>query len=218
MTDSVLTSSEITESLADTGFMYLRPALYATFATADFASATELVTRVATVADAMNHHPEVRLGFGSVAFELSSHDAGGVTSRDLELAHQIQKIADELRATTDPSPLARYTLAIDTVDPDGIRDFWRVGMGYGEATTIAGEVELRDPRGIAPTIWFQRMHSARLERNRLHLDVYVPTPDAPARVQAVLAAGGTLMTDEFAPGWWVLADADGNELCICTAD
>jgi 4a-hydroxytetrahydrobiopterin dehydratase len=217
MTDSTLTTSEITESLADTAFMYLRPTLYATFSTEDFASATEFVTRVAKTADAMNHHPEVRLGFGSVAFELSSHDAGGVTNRDLELASHIQAIADEVGASAVPTPIARYTLAIDTVDPAGIRDFWRVGMGYVEA--ISGDqVELRDPRGIAPTVWFQRMQLQRPDRNRIHVDVYVPTPDAPARVQAVLAAGGTLVTDEFAPDWWVLADADGNELCICTAD
>jgi 4a-hydroxytetrahydrobiopterin dehydratase len=217
MTDSTLTTSEITESLADTAFMYLRPTLYATFSTEDFASATEFVTRVAKTADAMNHHPEVRLGFGSVAFELSSHDAGGVTNRDLELARHIQAIADEVGASAVPTPIARYTLAIDTVDPAGIRDFWRVGMGYVEA--ISGDqVEMRDPRGIAPTVWFQRMQLQRPDRNRIHVDVYVPTPDAPARVQAVLAAGGTLVTDEFAPDWWVLADADGNELCICTAD
>ena len=32
----------------------------------------------------------------------------------------------------------------------------------------------------------------------------------------VVAAGGRLVTDEFAPSWWVLADADGNEACVCT--
>ncbi len=32
----------------------------------------------------------------------------------------------------------------------------------------------------------------------------------------VVQAGGRLVTDEFAPDWWVVADADGNELCVCT--
>jgi 4a-hydroxytetrahydrobiopterin dehydratase len=32
----------------------------------------------------------------------------------------------------------------------------------------------------------------------------------------VLAAGGLLVTDAHAPSWWVLADAEGNELCVCT--
>ena len=34
---------------------------------------------------------------------------------------------------------------------------------------------------------------------------------------AAIAAGGTLISDEFAPAWWVLADADGNEVCLCTS-
>jgi 4a-hydroxytetrahydrobiopterin dehydratase len=34
-------------------------------------------------------------------------------------------------------------------------------------------------------------------------------------VADTIAAGGRLVTDEHAPDWWVLADAEGNELCIC---
>ena len=37
-----------------------------------------------------------------------------------------------------------------------------------------------------------------------------------ALVDAALAAGGTMVTDQFAKAWWVLADAEGNEACICT--
>jgi 4a-hydroxytetrahydrobiopterin dehydratase len=39
---------------------------------------------------------------------------------------------------------------------------------------------------------------------------------ADERVAAALAAGGTLVEDRFARSWWVLADADGNEACVCT--
>ncbi|WP_349897176.1 4a-hydroxytetrahydrobiopterin dehydratase [Parafrigoribacterium soli] len=217
MVQSTLSSSDTAERLRGTAFVHLSPALHASYSTDDFATASAFVARVAEAADAMNHHPEVRLGYGSVAFELSSHDAGGVTERDVELATRIQSIADELGARADSVPTARYTIAIDTLDADHIRDFWRVGMGYVESVT-GDEVELVDPRGIAPKIWFQEMEPPRLDRNRIHLDVYVPTTDARARVDAVLAAGGTLMTDEYAPEWWVLADVEGNELCICTAD
>ena len=217
MVQSTLSSSDTAERLRGTAFVHLSPALYASYATDDFATASAFVARVAEAADAMNHHPDVRLGYGSVAFELSSHDAGGVTERDVELATRIQSLADDLGARADSKPIARYTIAIDTVDADHIRDFWRVGMGYEERTTEDGIV-LVDPRGVAPKIWFQAMEPPRLDRNRIHLDVYVPTTDARARVEAVLAAGGTLMTDEYAPEWWVLADVEGNELCICTAD
>ena len=40
---------------------------------------------------------------------------------------------------------------------------------------------------------------------------------AEERVAAALAAGGTLVDDEAAPSFWVLADADGNRACVCTA-
>jgi len=36
-------------------------------------------------------------------------------------------------------------------------------------------------------------------------------------VRAIVEAGGTLLTDEHAPEWWVLADVEGNELCVCTS-
>jgi 4a-hydroxytetrahydrobiopterin dehydratase len=40
--------------------------------------------------------------------------------------------------------------------------------------------------------------------------------EAEARVRAALAAGGKLVSDEAAPSFWVLADAEGNEACVCT--
>lgn len=217
MDDSTLSSSDTSERLADTAFVHLYGILYGSFATVDFASATELVDRVAQAAEAMNHHPDVRLGYGTVDIELSSHDAHGVTDRDLALAAEIQGIADALGATARPVRPAQYAIAIDTVDETEIRDFWRVGLGY-DTLDSPGETLLVDPRGKAPVVWFQHMDPPRTDRNRIHLDVYVPTPDAEARVQAVLEAGGTLVTDEHAPDWWVLGDVEGNELCVCTSE
>jgi 4a-hydroxytetrahydrobiopterin dehydratase len=90
-------------------------------------------------------------------------------------------------------------------------------MGYVERR-VDGEIELVDPRGRGPKLWFQQMDPPRTDRNRIHIDVYVPPAETEARVEAILEAGGTLMTDDFAPDWWVLADVDGNELCICAAE
>jgi 4a-hydroxytetrahydrobiopterin dehydratase len=44
----------------------------------------------------------------------------------------------------------------------------------------------------------------------------VPHDVAVSRTEAALAAGGHLVTDRYARSWWVLADADGNEACVCT--
>jgi 4a-hydroxytetrahydrobiopterin dehydratase len=49
--------------------------------------------RVATVAEVLNHHPEVSWVYNRVTFRLSTHDAGGVTERDLELARRIDALA-----------------------------------------------------------------------------------------------------------------------------
>jgi 4a-hydroxytetrahydrobiopterin dehydratase len=65
-------------------------------------------------------------------------------------------------------------------------------------------------------LWFQQMDAPRPQRNRIHLDVWVPHDQAEARVAAALAAGGRLVTDQHAPSWWVLADAEGNEACVAT--
>ncbi|GEP27003.1 MULTISPECIES: VOC family protein [Cryobacterium] len=204
------------KQLTGTAFVHLDGFLHAAFRTKDFASALELVNRVGDVAESMNHHPDVRLGYGSVSLTLTSHDAGGVTARDLELAVRVQQIADTLGATAHDQQPTRYDIAIDCTDADAVRPFWRVGLGY---TEVAGDdgIELVDPRGLAPKVWFQHMEIARTARNRIHLDVYVPSDDAEDRVAAVLEVGGVLLTDEHAPDWWVLADVEGNELCVCTA-
>ena len=60
------------------------------------------------------------------------------------------------------------------------------------------------------------MDAERPQRNRVHLDVTVAHDEADARVAAAIAAGGRLVSDEHARAFWVLADAEGNEACVCT--
>ena len=54
-----------------------------------FRSAIVFVNRVATIADELDHHPEIRIRYDKVFLRLWSHDAGGVTKRDLNLAERI---------------------------------------------------------------------------------------------------------------------------------
>ena len=49
-----------------------------------------------------------------------------------------------------------------------------------------------------------------------HLDVDVPPERARLRIDSALAAGGALLSDDAAPSFWVLADPEGNEVCVCT--
>jgi 4a-hydroxytetrahydrobiopterin dehydratase len=50
----------------------------------------------------------------------------------------------------------------------------------------------------------------------IHVAILVPYEQSKARVAAPLAAGGSLVRDDFAPAWWTLADPEGNEADIAT--
>jgi 4a-hydroxytetrahydrobiopterin dehydratase len=71
-------------------------------------------------------------------------------------------------------------------------------------------------RKQGPPIWLQRMDRPRPQRNRIHFDICVPHDEAPRRIEAVLAAGGGLVSAARAPAFWVLADPEGNEACVTT--
>jgi len=73
-----------------------------------------------------------------------------------------------------------------------------------------------DPTGAVPSLWFQGTDSEEPDRQRFHLDIVVPHDVAQERVAQAVAAGGRLVTDEFAPSFYVLADAEGNQVCVCT--
>jgi 4a-hydroxytetrahydrobiopterin dehydratase len=55
----------------------------------DFAAAMAFVNRVAELAEAANHHPDIDIRYNKVVLALISHDSGGVTSRDIKMAHKI---------------------------------------------------------------------------------------------------------------------------------
>nr|WP_257909199.1 4a-hydroxytetrahydrobiopterin dehydratase [Janibacter limosus] len=163
---------------------------------ADYAAALDPVNRIAKAADEADHHPDIDLRYNWVGLRLVSHDVGGISPRDPELAGQISRIAADPGAEPVPEVVTSMTVGIDTADADAIRPFWMALTGHGEAKGDASS--LPSPDGQLPQIWF-RESEAREGRGRVHLDVYVPHDRALARVEAVVAAGGRLVTDEFAP-------------------
>jgi 4a-hydroxytetrahydrobiopterin dehydratase len=202
------------EGLEDWRFFLMR--LHARFKTGSFVKGLELVTRVTEAAEAANHHPDVVLTYPQVDIDLSSHDVGGVTSRDLDLARQISAIAAELGVESAPHEVSRLELGLDVPDADEVKPFWRAVLDYQDHDAWP---EVSDPGGRNNTLWFQKAPDATGEvQQRFHLDIVVPREVAEERLQAALDAGGTLVSDEAAPAFWVLADAHGNKVCICTAD
>jgi 4a-hydroxytetrahydrobiopterin dehydratase len=67
--------------------------LHASFDTGDFVGAVRLVDAITLAAEAMNHHPDLDIRWRTLVLGLSTHDAGGVTQLDIELAHRIHEIA-----------------------------------------------------------------------------------------------------------------------------
>ena len=70
-----------------------RDAIRKRFAFGDFVEAFGWMTRVALVAERMNHHPEWTNVYRTVEVTLTTHDAGGLTRRDVELARRMDQVA-----------------------------------------------------------------------------------------------------------------------------
>ncbi len=113
---------------------------------------------------------------------------------------------------SDPTAVQTVQVAIDALVGPAVRPFWRAVLGYRDV----GDEELVAPHGRGPSVWFQQMDAPRPQRNRAHIDISVPHDQAKARIAAAIAAGGRLVTDRYAPSWWVLADAEGNEARVAT--
>ena len=211
MADTTLTGQQVLDA-GLTDWRLVTNVLQTRFATRDFATGLVLVQRLAEVAEEMNHHPDVDLRYPHVDVRLTSHDTGGVTGRDVELARRASEAAADLGISADPTAVTALELALDTAGHDRIKPFWAAVLGY----TSSSDDALADPAGSLPGLWFQGTEEHSEPRQRWHLDVWVPHDVAEARIAAALAAGGTLVSDAEAPSYWVLADADGNKACICT--
>jgi len=75
-----------------------REAIARTFTFKDFNEAFGFMSRAALVAEKNDHHPEWRNVYRTVEVLLSTHDAGGVTQRDIDLAKAMNAIASQLGA------------------------------------------------------------------------------------------------------------------------
>lgn len=216
MTDGPATLSENDiEQAGLEDWRVLFTALHARYKTEDFATAVKLVKKIGKAAEKANHHPDVDLSYGQVDVRLSSHDAGGVTERDVDLARQITGFASDIGAEPAPRELSVIEIALDTPAYDDVKPFWAAVLGY--ATSKSHAEELNDPDGTRPTLWFQKADKATGEvQQRFHVDVRVPPEVAEDRVRKALDAGGTLVDDERAPTVWVLADEHGNRACVTT--
>jgi 4a-hydroxytetrahydrobiopterin dehydratase len=76
-----------------------RQELHRTYVLPDFEGAIRLVNRVAKLAERANHHPDILVKWNRVTLTLTTHDAGGLTAKDFDLAQACDRAAERLGAS-----------------------------------------------------------------------------------------------------------------------
>jgi 4a-hydroxytetrahydrobiopterin dehydratase len=219
-----LTRQEVSDAVSGLGWRFVLGVVRTHVQVRSLAQAAQAAAAAVAVAGQDGGRLSVDLRADRVVLTLQTPGEGWITARDVEAAGQITAAMAGLGLATEPDvggaeprSVQVVWIAIDALDIALIRPFWKAVMGYGDQAGESGpDASLADPLGQHPTIWFQQMDAPRPQRNRIHLDISVPHDEASARVQAVLAAGGTMRDAAEAPACWVLADAEGNEACITT--
>ena len=91
-----LTSDEISNRLSSLeGWSVVDGKLHREYQFADFIAAFGFMTRAAIVAESMNHHPEWFNVYNRVVVDLTTHDAGGISAYDFDLAAKMDSLATE---------------------------------------------------------------------------------------------------------------------------
>jgi 4a-hydroxytetrahydrobiopterin dehydratase len=215
--DARPTRQQISDAVDAAGWRLVLGAIYTEVPARSLVEATEAASlSVSAVGADGQGHLTVDIRADRAVLRLQSADVLGVTGRDVRLAHDVSGalIARGWQAT--PATVQAVEIAIDALDIPLVRPFWKAITGYADEPGSELNAALVDPTGRGPEIWFQQMDAPRPQRNRIHIDVDVPHDAAGARINAAIEAGGRLLSDDAAPAFWVLADPEGNEACICT--
>jgi 4a-hydroxytetrahydrobiopterin dehydratase len=223
--EATLTRQEASDAVSDLGWRFLLGTLRASVTVGSLALATEVAKNAVAACGADgDQHLLIDIRPRRVVLTLQSVDRAAVTTDDVDLAHRISAAVHELGLRTEPEidteaprSVQLLEIAIDALDIAAIRPFWKAVLGYADEAAADGpEDPLVDPVGQGPAVWFQQMELPRPQRNRIHFDVCVPHDEAVRRIEAALDMGGRLVSATRAPAFWVLADREGNEVCVTT--
>jgi 4a-hydroxytetrahydrobiopterin dehydratase len=193
----------------------LAQGLHARYRIADFREGAAFVAAVAEAAETASHHPDLKMSYGVVDVSLCTHEDGlWVTEKDVDMARQISEIARQSGLQPEPTAVAQFEIALDTANEDRVGPFWSVLLTGSPGNKIYDSVF--DPTGRVPGLWFQGTDEHETPRQRWHFDLWLAPEVADERINAAVAAGGAVVDDSNAPSFTVLADPDGNRVCICT--
>lgn len=135
----------------------------------------------------------------------------------VDLASAVQGAARAVGLTADNSRVRFFQAGIDAVDIPSVREFWRAVLGYVHAPN-SQYTDLYDPRQLNPVVFFQPMDASEIERrrqrNRIHVELLMPSDQLRTRADAAGAAGGRILEDERSPDRYRLADPEGNEVVL----
>ena len=215
--DARPTRQQISDAVDPAGWRLVLGAIYTEVPAPSLVEATEAASLAVSAVGADGQgHLTVDIRSDRAVLRLQSADVLGVTGRDVRLAHDVSGALAARGWQARPGAVQALEIAIDALDIPLVRPFWKAITGYADEPGSELNAALVDPTGRGPEIWFQQMDAPRPQRNRIHIDVDVPHEAAGARIDAAIAAGGRLLSDDAAPAFWVLADPEGNEACICT--
>ncbi|WP_109526068.1 MULTISPECIES: VOC family protein [Nocardia] len=224
MVDEHLSGSRASVAVESLGWRFLLGSLAATVAVPSLRCGLDIADAAARAcADDADEHLRIDVRGDRVELVLQPRTTGRVLERDVVLAHRISESVSALgfeialpRREGPGRAVQAMEIAIDTEDRTVIRPFWKAVLAYVDAPGTGDPNAIVDPVGQGPALWFQHMDEPRPQRNRIHLDISVPHDEADRRIRAALEAGGTMISDAAARAFWVLADAEGNEVCVCT--
>lgn len=195
----------------------------------EYATSVRFLTAIGAIDESVGQHIKVSLSNDAVDLKLVSQNAiyrsddtehviEWVTQKDIDLARRIEAIAADHGLSADPIAVSVLELGLDVFDSGTIAPVWAAlltgnpdSQGHGSPSD-----EIRDISGRVPNLWFG---DADVENpgQRFHIEVYVAPEERDRRLEAVIAAGGTVVDDSNAPGLTVIADQEGNKGILCVA-
>ncbi len=223
----MMLSREEIDGAALVDWRKLAQGLHARDVVADFTAGARLLAALADLGGAdLGDHLRATVGNGFLDLKLISLDAvycdgeghehvvEWVTQRDVDHARRVTDVAAEHGARPDTAGIVDIELALDTAHEAEVAPFWSALLTGGQEALGRGTIgsDVRDAEGRVPYLWFQETDEHETPRQRFHLDVFVPREHMQARIDAALAAGGELVSEE--DGFTILADPDGNKACV----
>jgi 4a-hydroxytetrahydrobiopterin dehydratase len=213
-----ITAREFHETEGTEDWRVVGDGAHAFFRTGSFTESARLVNAIGELPGLDDHPPDIDVRREGVTVRLLTYtdDYYGMSRRDVAIAGEISAVARKHGAAADPSVIQSLLVVPGATVTSEVMPFWRAVLGYVPRGDSPDE-DLVDPHDRGPAFWFEGMDEPRAGGlGAIHIAVWLPYELAEARVAAALAAGGRMVRDQFAPAWWTLADAAGNEADIAT--